>query len=226
MDYKRLLELFEELSKKIEEQHTLYLDSIIGYSILHERLLQHQDDLKRILSNHEFASPEFQDTCSTLYKHLSDKDFTPVALSPVMKQGDVKSRTKKNGRNYLILGSQCIVTMYSYWEEYLRIEIGIAKGFLSKGSKSNEKNRKILNKHVKSNIWGDIRRIRNSIVHNNGIATKEMQNCEIIKCFPPGTKIHLDFEKMHAIFLLFGYFRNELHSMSLPPKKGIRLPLK
>lgn len=224
MDYQRLLELFWEFSKKIEDQHTLYLDSIIGFSILHERLLQHQNDMKRILGNHEFATPEFQDTCSTMYKHLSDKDFTPVSMSPVMKQGDVKNRTKHNGRNYLILGNQCIVSMYSYWEEYLRIEIGIAKGILEKGAKASEENRRILNAHVTSDIWGDIRLLRNSIIHNNGIANIDMGDCKIIRCFPPGTEIALDYEKMHAIFLLLGHYRNELHNMSLPPRKGIKIP--
>jgi hypothetical protein len=228
MDYNRFLSLSEEFSKKIEEQHTLYLDSIIGYSILHERLLQYQEDMKSILGDSEFATPEFQDTCSTNYKHLSDKDFTPVSLSPLMTQGDVKERTKNNGRNYMVLGAQCLVSMYSYWEEYLRIEIGIAKGHLPKGSKHDGKNREILNEHVKNDFWGDIRYIRNSIVHNNCVANNEMKNCKIIKWFSPGTEIRLDYEKMYVIFLQFGYYRNELHSMSFPQREGyrIRLPCK
>ncbi len=226
MDYKRLNSLFHELSKKIEEQHTLYLDSIIGYSIVHERLLKKQNDVKRILGNHEFGTLEFQDKCTTLYKQLSGKDFVPVSKSPVMKQGDVKERTKKNGRNYLIMRAQCVVSMYSYWEEYLRIEIGIAKGLLPKGSKPNGKNREILNEHVTSDIWSEIKWLRHSIVHNNGVANRNMKNCKILKCFPPGTEIHLDYEKMQTIFLLFGYYRNELHSMSLPQSKGIRLSCK
>lgn len=224
MNYKRLNILFHELSKKIENQHTLYLDSISGYSILHERILKKQADIKSILGNHECASTEFQDTCSTIYKQFADKDYRPVSMSPVMKQGDVKSRTNINGQNYLMLGEQCIVSMFSYWEEYLRLEIGIAIGVLPENAKPTKKNKEILNVHVTSNIWGDIRYLRNSIVHNNSVAIKEMSKCKIITCFPPGNEIRLTYEVMELLFVLMGYYRNDLHTMSLPPRKGIRLP--
>lgn len=226
MDYNRLLELFWEFNAQIVALHTLYLDSIAGYSILLERLLAHQGGLKKILGNHEYATTEFQDTCSVSYKHLCKKDFDPISMSPVMKQGDMKGRISENGCNYLLLGNLCIVSAYSYWEEYLRIEIGIAFGVLRKGSKNSEKTRKILNKYVKSDFWGDMRCLRNSIVHNNGIANSDMSKCKIIKYFSPGQKIGLDYNKIREIFFLMGKFRNALHTMSLPPQEGMRVPTK
>ena len=114
MNYGRLLELFWGFAEYIESLHTLYLDSIAGYSILHDRLLSHQQSIKKLLGNHEYATEQFQDTCSIIYKHLCDKDFTPVAMSPVMKQRDIKDRTKEDGKNYLLLGAQCVVAAYSY----------------------------------------------------------------------------------------------------------------
>ncbi len=225
MDYKRLLELFWEFGSKLEALSTLYLDSIAGYSILHERLLAKQENVKRLLGDDECASVEFQDTCSVIYKHICGKDFVPIATSPVMKQGAMKKRVCENGQNYLLLGNLCVVSAYSYWEEYLRIEIGIAIGVLRKGSKNSDEVRKILNQHVKSDFWGDMRYLRNSIVHNNGIACSDMSKCKFIKWFKPGQRIELDYDKMREIFLLMGQFRNGLHSMSLPPQKGIRIPV-
>lgn len=224
MNHRRFLQLFEEFAVTLEEQHTYYLDSIIGFSVLHERMVAQQLDLRKILGDHELASEEFLDTCSTLYKQLSDQDFTPMSLSPVMKQGQVKARNKENGRNSLILGANCVVALYSYWEEYLRVEIGIAKGVLKKGATNNEESRDVLNRHVIYDIWGNLRHLRNSIVHTNGVAYSKITGCKIIKCFSPGDKIELDFEKMRAIFMLLAHFRNELNSMSFPPRKSIRLP--
>ncbi len=226
MDYKRLLELFWEFASEIETLSTLYLDSIAGYSVLHKRLLAEQENVKKILGEHEYANTEFQDKCSILYKHLCEKDFTPVSMSPVMKQGDMKERICENGQNYLLLGNLCIVSAYSYWEEYLRIEIGIAIGVLKKGAKNSDETRKILNQNVKSEFWADMRYLRNSIVHNKGIANSDMSKCKIIKCFRPKQKIELDYDKMKAIFFLMGQYRNKLHSMSLPPQEGIRIPVK
>lgn len=229
MNYKRLLELFWEFTAKVEGWHTLYLDSIAGYSILHERLSKKQTDVKKLLGKHECATTEFQDTCSIVYKDLCSKDFTPVSMRPVMKQGDMKKRVCENGQNYLLLGNQCVVTAYSYWEEYLRIQIGIALGFLKKGAKNTEETRSVLNKHVKNDFWGDIKVLRHAILHNNGIATPEVSKCKLIKWFAlfvPGSPIELDYDKMRKIFLCMGVYRNELHKMSLPPSEGIKVPMR
>jgi hypothetical protein len=223
MNHLRFRELFHEFSQKLEEQHVFYLDSTLGFSALHEKLLQRQQNTKAFLGNHELANDEFLDTCGTIYKELGGKDVTPVSLSPLMKQGDVKARTKENGRNFLILGANCIVSLYGYWEEYLRIEVGIAMGVLEEGAKNSEETRKILNQHVVSDLWGDLRILRNSITHKNGIASSDVAKCKIIRCFAPGQPIELDFEKMTAIFSLLASYRNELDRQSRP-KRGVRLP--
>lgn len=222
-DYKRLLALFWEFASKLEAWHTLYLDSLAGYSILHERLLAKQEKVKQILGQDECAEIAFQDKCSVVYENLCGKDFVPISLSPVMKQGAVKARLQENGNNCLLLGAQCIVMAYSYWEEYLRIEIGIAMGILKKGADSKQA-RKILNKYVKSDFWGDLRILRNSIVHNNGKANSDMPKCKIIKCFAVGQQIQLTYEIMRKIFLMMGVYRNELHRMSFAPSEGMRVP--
>ncbi|VAW17333.1 hypothetical protein MNBD_BACTEROID05-730 [hydrothermal vent metagenome] len=224
MNYLRFRELFQEFAAKLEEQHTYYLESIIGFSVLHDRVVKKQMDLKSFFGDHELANDEFLDTCSTLYKQISGHDITPMSLSPVLKQGDVKARNKKNGQNSLILAANCIVALYGYWEEYLRIEIGVAKGVIDQGATNCDVTREILNQHVTNDLWGDLRHLRNSIVHNNGVAYPKIKNCKIIKCFQPGDKVALDYNKMHVIFMLLADFRNDLDRMSRAPRKPIRLP--
>jgi hypothetical protein len=79
------------------------------------------------------------------------------------------------------------VSAYAYWEEYLRIEVGKAMGVLPPTARANEATRKILNKHVVSDFWGDMRYIRNSIVHSNGIANDEVKKCRVLKWFKEAT---------------------------------------
>jgi hypothetical protein len=225
MNHPRFLELFWEFSNYIEQLHTLYLDSLVGYSILHERLQEHQKSVRKFLGEHQYATEEFQDTCAIIYKHLSNRDYTPVAMSPVMKQGDMKRRLIDDGQNTLLLGRQCVVSAYAHWEEYLRIEVGKALGVLRPDARANEKTRGILNQHVVSDFWGDMRYIRNSIVHANGVATDEVNKCRILKWFTTGERIDLPRERMRRIFLLMGRCRNDLHQMSLPKRTfRIRLP--
>lgn len=210
MNYRRLHKLFEELTEKIIDQHTLYLDSIVGYESIHKTIIHKQNLVKEFLDGHEYGEEEFQDTCATTYKSLFGRDYTVMSLSPVMKQGDVKKRTKENGRNYLLLGSQCVVAMYAYWEGYLRKEI------------ANAMNKKP--EEIKNDVWGDIRFLRNAIVHNNGVATSDMKGCKILKWFKTGEKIELDYEKMRAIFMLLAAYRNHLHELSFPPSRGFIIP--
>ena len=216
MNHQRLLSLFWEFSEYIEDLHTLYLDSLVGYSILHERLQLHQESTKQILGDHEYATEEFQDTCSIAYRNISNKDYSVVSMSPVMRQGAIKLRVQEDGQNTILIGRQCLVSAYSYWEEYLRIEIGKALGVLPANAIANKETRKALNEHVVSDFWGDIRHIRNSIVHSNSTANSDISKCKLLKWFKPGEKIVLNHQRMRSIFLLLGIYRNELHALSLP----------
>ena len=128
--YPRLLELFWEFEAKLEELHALYLDSVVGYQFLFERLEEFQASHAAILGDVEVAKREFQDTCSIAYSNLGGRDAAPVSMSPLMKQGDLRERIRENSKNYFLLGNLCLVAAYSYWEEYLRIEIGRAFGVL------------------------------------------------------------------------------------------------
>lgn len=204
--------------------HTLYLDSLAGYSLLHNQVQERQSSFSAALGESECATETFQNTCSISYMDVSGQSFEPVSMLPNMRQGDMKQRTEEDGPNSLRLGALCVVSLYSYWEEYLRIEIGKAMGVLLSDAKNDEATKDILNKHVKYDVWGDLRFFRHSILHANGVANSEFSRCKKITWFQPGDKIELTYEKVRKIFLLLASFRNELHSLSFPPRKGIRVP--
>lgn len=224
MNHMRCLELFWDFSAKIEDLHTLYLDSVFGYEILYARLDQQQEQIANIIGSHEYATREFQDTCSIAYSDLGGREVSPVSMSPVMKQGDLRERVRENGSNLLLLGNQCIVSAYAYWEEYLRVEIGRALGVVTPEMVDADEIRGVLNQFVRNDVWGDARYLRNSIVHNNGVANEEVKKCRVFRWFSPGQKIELTYERMRKIFLDFGCFRNEIHALSLP-KQVYLLPL-
>jgi hypothetical protein len=184
-NYQRLHELYEEFAATTEKLHTFYLDSIAGYSILHKRLSDKQERVAEIFGNEGYTSVEHQDKCSVLYKELCEIDLTPHCRWGNMKQGDVKKRVRENGDNVLLLGNQCVVSAYTYWDEYLRIEIGKAIGVLPDNAKNDDETKEILRLHVTEDFWGDMRLLRRSILHNKGIAIPEIIQCKIFKWFKP-----------------------------------------
>jgi len=115
MNYPRFNELFWEFSKYIEDVHALYLDSIVGYELLHRSLERHQEEVRSILGDHEYAEREFQDTCSIAYENVGGGDHRIVSTSSVMKQGDLRARIEPDGRNTQILGNMLVVSAYAYW---------------------------------------------------------------------------------------------------------------
>jgi hypothetical protein len=210
MNYGRFHELAWEFDEFFFSLQTLYLDSIAGFNILHQHLLDHQKQFKILLGNCEEASDEFQDTCEVDYKRLSGDDFRVRSSLPEMKQGKVKERTARNGTNHILIGRLCVAHAFDFWEDYLRKQVKEALGGI------------VLPKH---DLWGDLCRMRNAIVHSRGIAGHEFEKMKVLKWFKPGDPIDLDFDKMNTIFDHMANFRNSLRFLSLPPSKG-RFPSK
>jgi hypothetical protein len=82
-------------------------------------------------------------------------------------------------------GIRLLVTIFSSWEDHYRGKIA---EFLRKS-----KDEMIVP------IMGDIRHLRNSIVHHNGVALPELERCEVLLFFKPGDKILITFEHMERI---------------------------
>ena len=219
VDRQRFLQLFHEFGKELETVHALYLDSVVGYSLMHSRVQERQMKIRSFIGDSELAAEDFQDTCSVSYECISGDTFQVMSLYPNMKQGDVKKRTEKDGHNILRLGERCVVQLCAYWEEYLILEIGIAKGALPVGASRSKETSEVLNRTVKYDVWGDLRLFRNSIVHNVGRASSDIDKCRMFVWFRPGDKIDLNYDRMRQIFRALAVFRNDLHGYSLPPHR-------
>ena len=119
------------------------------------------------------------------------------------------------------MGRLCVVQAYTYWETYLRKEIGIALGVLDPKVHTEEKEIEgILGKHISIDFWGDMRLMRHAILHKNGTATSDFDKIKFLTWFKPDDPINLDFEKMRFIFGKMADFRNILHNLSLPPSNA------
>lgn len=63
---------------------------------------------------------------------------------------------------------------------------------------------------IKSDVVGDIRHLRHSIIHDIGIATKEVENCKVLKWFNEGDKVFLN----EQMFLqMISHVRADLHEL-------------
>jgi hypothetical protein len=90
-----------------------------------------------------------------------------------------RKRAEPGGPVQTKLGHQWVVFVYSLWEHEYRLRLAAARG-----RAASEERYPLL---------GDIRRLRNDIVHHHGVATlANTGKCEVLHWFQPGETIRLD----------------------------------
>ncbi len=99
--------------------------------------------------------------------------------------GALKARMDKNGIDVQKAAEAVIVFTYHIWEEKYRRNLATHDG-----TPFGE---------ISSDIMGDLRLLRNAIIHNKGIASNDMARCKVVKHFPPGQRIILSDNEIYTI---------------------------
>jgi hypothetical protein len=215
IDYHRLHSLSDEFTDLWKQLQSFYLDATVGFAFVRGQVDDDQQRSRSYVRGTELDSEAFQDTRSFSYSQIFSGGFCTSAIHRAT-QGDVKARNAPGGANFITLGQLCLVSFYDFWNDYLRREYVIAKGKLD----ANETKKKVveaaLHEHGCHDLWGDLKHLRTSVVHNRGIATSDVARCKLIKWFRPSDPIALTPEHMQALFLALLRYRNELFKEQFP----------
>lgn len=213
MDERKIKELAEELRRFVNQLHGVYLDSVTGFSYIHDIVLKNQRSIEEWLNRAnpfcETASIDFQDICGFSYDSIIAEPFCAAGMIR-STQGEFKERNRPGGLNFRIIAEMYIVRLYAFWEDYFRKEYAKAKGI--------EKN------DIKDNFWGDLGKLRNSIVHNKGIANNDVNRCKHLRWFSEGDLIDLRPNYIMLIFLFSLSFAARMTS-ELRENKTFRIPI-
>lgn len=104
----------------------------------------------------------------------------------VTKFSRLKERLGSDGSNVTKAAEAAVVFVYQLWEEKYRWNLSGRDG-LPLGK-------------IDSDIMGDLRLLRNSIIHNKGIAKDDIVRCKIITKFKPAERSLLTSEDICTIF--------------------------
>ena len=215
VDYRRLGQLSEEFTQVWNRLQALYLDAVSGFALVRSHVESDQALARSYVQGSELDSQEFQDTRPFTYSQILLEDFCTSRIHQAT-QGEVKARNAPGGANFTTLGQLCLVSFYDFWNDYLRREYVIARGHLDRDESDEEVVQTRLRDHASHNLWGDLRLLRISIVHNQGIATSDVTRCKLLTWFKPGDRIALTPEHMREIFLALLRYRNELFREQFP----------
>ncbi len=182
------MKIVYEFISRVNDIYALYLDSWSGLRKIREDLIKRQiktadqdpaEERKKILDS--------LDAAWTMYGHGPPTDDENLDHSST--QQEFKERNADNGLNQRLMSNLCLVTIYQYWEDYYRDKIAEAFGLTGTQRK----------KFVTSDLMGDMRHLRISIIHHNTIAKKEVENNLVLRWFKEGDQIFIDQDKMREL---------------------------
>jgi len=179
----KALQLLYAIQQRIADIFGFYFDcrrALIEMSQNLERLQQQLVSSSKLTPGMPSTIADM-DKLSFTYGKGDPSDPASVALHSVT-QGDLKKRNLLAGSNHEILASSVISLLYSIWNDEFRPEIAKVLTI-----RLNE---------LSSDIFGDIRLIRNSIIHHDGVALPEIAKCKVLKYFKVGDKIIFSDDNM------------------------------
>jgi hypothetical protein len=186
-----MINYIDEFEDVVTSIFGVYLMSMQGFHLCVNDLKNRQDkDVLRMKNTRpELASIQYFNSRPFMFGKLTKgslKKPEEVDLLYQCTQGEYKERNSEIGINSRFIGNMCVIAIYQYWEDYYRQKIA---GFLHINNKNE----------LTSNIMGDLRFLRRSIIHHRGVALKAVENCKILHWYKKGDDIFIDRNKMQDI---------------------------
>lgn len=171
----------QEFRYIVDSVYGIYLDANRGFHLLRQETLRNQIETVQQIEGMSVAK---LDTIGFTYG-VGDPNSPDSYALHSCTQAEYKKRNEKNGHNCKVIGRLCIVDIYSFWEDHYREKVAESRG-LSKGD-------------LLSDIMGDIRLIRNSIVHHRWIALPEISKCKLLTWFSEGDSIEFTEKQFEEV---------------------------
>jgi hypothetical protein len=164
----------EEYLQIIDDIYGVYLDSSMGFASNKQRIEQSWNKVEHPNAKFIFG--------------VGDPNLPGSYVLHSCTQDEFIKRNSKTGKNYTTLANLCIIQLYQYWEDDYRSKIAISKGMVKTD--------------LLSDIFGDLRIFRNSIIHNKSVAFSDISKCKRLKWYNVGDAIDLDEKQIESIFII------------------------
>ena len=167
----------------VNRQVGVYMDALAGFEGHHVSITR-QVHRENRPTNAGFNEKGEKIVVWTAFEDPSKPD---IVISNVRRAKDHIAANAKDGSNTQQHSQSVLVFIYSYWEHDIRPRLERAK-----------------NDEVLSDLMGDLRFVRHSILHHKGIMRLEKnQEFKILgDMFPVNQPIQIPYENMHRVFVL------------------------
>ena len=197
--FKAILEIQAEIFQRAGEIFALYFDSLAGYDKLTKDMVGWKHDVARNLKE-QFGTEIDEKTWEQIEPLRSNPPHGKWSRFPEFAKSltDYRLRLVPEGRNAALIGNYLLIALYQFWEDSWRSRIAAVF--------KCEKN------EVKSDFWGDLRLMRQCLIHAGGVADSDVEKKTVLlRWFKRGEPILISPEKVEVIIEgIFGFAYGEL----------------
>ena len=178
-------DVVKEFIDFVNLQVGVYMSSIAGFS---GATIQMERQVARVLRAQSQKKDARGDQIIS-HQSFEDPQMPDVIHSRIVTAEQFIKENSPSGINQRQLSYSVIVFIYTYWEDEMRPRLAKAAGTEVAS--------------IRSDIMGDLRCIRNSILHTKGVFTPEWHGkLMVLKyCFAVDEQIEISYELMHQIFV-------------------------
>lgn len=170
----------------VNRQVGVYMDALAGFAGHHTRVERQVHRINRAVNSHIDKTGQRV----VVWASYEDPSKPDVIHNRIIRANDYLAANSKDGSNTQQHSQAILVFLFTYWEDEIRPRLAIS--------------RDIELQEIRSDIMGDMRILRNVILHAKGIIRSDThrQLKKLKDMFVVDQPIHVSYENMHKIFIL------------------------
>jgi len=170
----------------VNEQVGVYMSALAGFAGHHARVSRQVHRINRPTSTRKNEKGEE----IVVWSSYEDPTKPDIIHNKITRSGEFLEANRPGGTNEQQHSRAVIVFLFTYWEDEIRPRLAKAKGVEAI--------------EIRSDIMGDIRILRNVILHSKSIIRPDRHSALSLlgDMFPVNQELEFSYEGMHQIFVL------------------------
>lgn len=191
-------QILREFIDFVNLQVGVYMDAVAGFQ---GHTARTERQVHRISRAQSMTTDE-AGRKTVVWASYEDPSKPDVIHNRIVRTADYLTANAEGGINYQQHSWAILVFLFTFWEDEYRPRLATAAN--------------VLLSDVRSDVMGDLRILRNSILHHKGILTAaEHRKLRVTQeLFQPDLRIEVPYEHMHRIFVLV---KQDIASRLMPP---------
>lgn len=183
-------EAFDDIIREyidfVNRQVGVYMDALAGFAGHHTRIERQVHRISRPMDSRTEDSGQRV----IVYASYEDPSQPDVIHNRIIRATDYIAANSKGGSNEQQHSQAVLVFLFTFWEEEIRPRLAASKG--------------VELREIRSDIMGDLRILRNVILHSKGIIRSEKHEDlkKLSDMFVVDQSVHVSYEGMHRVFVL------------------------